>query len=86
MWAALYKKVKGNDEEANYSPLIPMGTFKHYSQYNYNHGKWGVDKSTVLSGHVKLEGLKIIFESIYILWLSEGFLLIGGKSGSLMTS
>jgi hypothetical protein len=68
LWAALYCKIKNCDDDTdNYSPTYPVGTFKHFHQYNYNHGKWGVDKSTEMACHVTVDGVKVCFEATYIL-------------------
>jgi hypothetical protein len=67
--------VKNDGESDNYKPFQPVGTLKHFYQYNYNHGKWGVDKSTELADHLSVDGLKLCFESEYILRMVQGIVV-----------
>jgi hypothetical protein len=62
MWSAVDRKVHELGK-----PLPPVGSFKHFQQYNYNKSKWGLDKSTEFSCRVLTEGIKVCFEALYIL-------------------
>ena len=72
LWSAVFNKVRNGGTNGIYKPLKPVGTFKHFSQYNYNHGKWGVDKSTELADSLSVDGIRLCFETAYIMRMIEG--------------
>ena len=60
LWAAHYNRVKGDG--THYKPSYPVSVYKHSQQYNYNKGKWGLDKNTEVSENVSIVA-KLKFES-----------------------
>ena len=59
LWAAHYNRVKG--DRTQHQPTYPVGVYKHSQQYNYNKGKWGLDKNTEVSENVSIVA-KLKFE------------------------
>ena len=68
MWCALYTHVQTK------GAMKPLRLIKHYTQFDYNKGKWGLDKCTELANEVRLQG-KYGCEQKYICRLIDGVLV-----------
>ena len=73
MWSACYQQVKGDgDRVTAMGPFHPLKLFKHSTQFEYNIGKWGLDKSTKHCKKVQLHTRKMGFEGKYVKRMFDG--------------
>ncbi|KAL7456269.1 hypothetical protein ACHAWC_008134 [Mediolabrus comicus] len=66
MWSAWWRHVTTD------GPFAPVGKLKHVTNFGYNKGKWGLDKSTENYFKVHLTTKGLPFESKYILRMIDG--------------
>ena len=65
MWSALWSK-------AHIKPFMPVGALKLCLNYDYNKGKWGLDKCTENYLKICFNSVSLTLESKYVLRLVDG--------------
>ena len=59
MRCVVYMKIMNGNKNGHFRPLLSIGGFKHFQQYNYNKSKWVLDKATEMQAHVSALGMQV---------------------------